>query len=227
MIQHPTTMNQRTRKTAPKLYGNKEVSWVAGTLKKEARRYDMRNKHVCTFRDSLLLLPNSLNKLGESFCPELGRKGDLDHSQMNERNILEKKEEVRTYMKQDIYLLGGIMIKAQELFWDKYKIDIVTKMTISSLALTIFRSTYYDPKTMPIHVLDKNQDTFVRSGYYGGHCDVYIPKLPKWMKLWHYDVNSLYPYIMKFFVMPIGLPKWISDFKGQSIGDICKDNCGF
>jgi hypothetical protein len=36
--------------------------------------YYMRNKHICTFRDSLLLLTNSLNKLGESFCPELGIK---------------------------------------------------------------------------------------------------------------------------------------------------------
>lgn len=36
-----------------------------------------RNK---LFRDSLKLLPGSLNSLASSLCPDLGTSGDIDHS---------------------------------------------------------------------------------------------------------------------------------------------------
>lgn len=193
----------------------------------ELEVFDMRNKRICTFRDSLLLLPNKLNKLAESLCPELGCKGDIDHSSINESNIKEKKGEVINYMEQDIYLLGGVMHNAQENFWEAYEIDIVTKMTISSLALTIFRAAYYEPDKTPIYVLNQNIDKFVRNGYYGGHTDVYIPKLPKGTQFYHYDVNSLYPFIMKTCIMPIGKPEWVGNMKGQSIQEITNEKCGF
>ncbi|KAJ3673258.1 hypothetical protein LUZ60_006632 [Juncus effusus] len=193
----------------------------------ELEVYDMRKNRICTFRDSLLLLPNKLNKLAESLCPELGCKGDIDHSSINVSNIKETKDEVLNYMKQDIYLLGGVMHNAQESFWDAYEIDIVTKMTISSLALTIFRAAYYEPDKTPIYVLNRNLDKFVRNGYYGGHIDVYIPKLPMGTILYHYDVNSLYPFIMKTCIMPIGKPEWVGNMKGQSIQEITNEKCGF
>lgn len=53
-------------------------------------------------------------------------------------------------MKQDIYLLGGIMQRAQEIYWSSYKIYIVKKITLPSLALDIFRKKYYDVDKCPI-----------------------------------------------------------------------------
>jgi hypothetical protein len=38
------------------------------------------------------------------------------------------------YMKQDILLLGGVMLKAQEIYWKLYKVDIESKITLPSLA---------------------------------------------------------------------------------------------
>jgi hypothetical protein len=35
---------------------------------------------------------------------------------------------------------------------------------------------------------------------------MYIPKPPKGTKIYCYDVNSLYPYVMSKFDMPIGKP---------------------
>jgi hypothetical protein len=54
-------------------------------------------------------------------------------------------------MKKDIYLLVGIMQRAQEIYWSSYKIDIVKKITLPSLALDIFRNKYYDVDKCPIY----------------------------------------------------------------------------
>jgi hypothetical protein len=46
----------------------------------------------------------------------------------------------------------------------------------------------------------------VRQAYTGGAVDMYIPKPPKGVKIYCYDVNSLYPFVMKEFDMPVGKP---------------------
>lgn len=40
--------------------------------------------------------------------------------------------------------------------------------------------------------------------YFGGATDSYIPSGGKAKNIYTYDVNSLYPYAMKSFPMPIG-----------------------
>lgn len=91
-------------------------------------------------------------------------------------------------MKQDIRLLGGVMLKAQEINFFQYKVDIEYCLTLSSLAMNIFRMSYYDPNSFPIYIpTDKDKDTFFRRGYYGGHADMYKPYGEN---LYYYDVNS-------------------------------------
>jgi hypothetical protein len=51
--------------------------------------------------------------------------------------------------------------------------------------------------------------------YTGGAVDMYIPRPPKGVKLYCYDVNSLYPFVMKNNLMPTGKPI-------QFFGDIRK-----
>uniref|UniRef100_A0A5K1CAA5 DNA-directed DNA polymerase n=1 Tax=Nymphaea colorata TaxID=210225 RepID=A0A5K1CAA5_9MAGN len=97
------------------------------------------------------------------------------------------------------------MLKSQEINWSKYRIDVEDVMTLSSLALKIFRQNYFDDETFHIHIPTRNQDTFIRHGYYGGHVDVYKPYGEN---LYYYDVNSLYPHIMKSYPMPCGIPVW-------------------
>jgi len=48
--------------------------------------------------------------------------------------------------------------------------------------------------------------------YTGGAVDMYIPRTPKGVKLYCYDVNSLYPFVMRNNLMPIGKPIF---FKGD------------
>jgi len=49
----------------------------------------------------------------------------------------------------------------------------------------------------------------IQSGYSGGSTDMFIPKLLAGKKIYAYDVNSLYPYVMSKFDFPIGDPVYI------------------
>lgn len=169
------------------------------------------------FRDSLKLLPGSLRSLGESLCPELGKKADIDHSTVCVGNLKERKQEILLYMIQDIYLLGGIMLRAQNIYMDHYNIDITSKITLSALALTIFRMHFYDKDKHPIAVPHRTAEEFIRRAYFGGHTDVYKPH---GFDLYYYDVNSLYPYVMKESPMPIGPAIWESNLKKKPLEDL-------
>lgn len=77
-------------------------------------------------------------------------------------------------------LLAGIMLKAQDIIYTEFDVDLVNMTTITSLSLTIFRAKFYDDVKFPIHIPSATIDSFVRSGYYGGHSDVYKPL---WMRI--------------------------------------------
>lgn len=157
-----------------------------------------QKKMLFRLRDSKNLIPGGLDDLAQHLCPELGSKGDINHEEVSVSNLPESFIE---YLKQDIILLAGIMRKAQDIYWEAYHVDIENKIELPSLALTIFRQNSDDSVNWPIHIPNLNEDTFIRRGYYGGHAGVY---LPYGKDLDYYDVNSLYPFIMKNFHMPGG-----------------------
>jgi hypothetical protein len=64
-------------------------------------------------------------------------------------------------MKQDILLLGGVMQKAQDIYWKLFSIAIESKITLPSLALTIYRTLYYDENHFQIHIPSQNEETFI------------------------------------------------------------------
>ena len=109
------------------------------------------------------------------------------------------------------------MLKTQEIHWNKYQIDVEDVMTASALSLKIFRKIYLDEEAFQIVIPNRNQDNFIRRGYYGGHVDVYKPY---GKNLFYYDVNSLYPYIMKTFSMPSGSPVWKNHLSGLDLSDL-------
>lgn len=165
-------------------------------------------------RDSLHLLPGKLDDLAKNLCPELGSKGSIPYDQVTLENLSTLRVSLLEYMKQDILLLGGIMHNFQDLYAKAYKNDIENKITTASLALSLFRNNYYDEVKFPIHIPNKNEDTFIRRGYYGGHADAYIPYGEN---LYYYDINSLYPFVMKEFPMPGGVPVWHSDLESMEL----------
>lgn len=140
------------------------------TLMRNLRLYELTvydgKKLLFRFRDSLNLLPGTLSSLGRNLCPELGEKGSINHDEVDVTNLKSNKKILLDYMKQDILLLGGVMQKAQEIYNAVYNVDIESKITVSSLALSIFRMKYYDASNWPIYIPNINEDRFIRKGYY-------------------------------------------------------------
>jgi hypothetical protein len=107
--------------------------------------------------------------------------------------------------------------------------------TLSSLAFSLFRSSFIPEELKvetkvkkgnkeiviidsKIHILSKEIDSFIRSSYFGGHVDAYIPHFENSLAQWegqilnHYDVVSLYPSVMEKFDMPYAIKNY---FKGD------------
>lgn len=184
------------------------------TLLRNHKLYELKvylgDKLLLRFRDSCTLLPSSLETLGKTLCPELGSKGSIPHADLSVSNLLLNSVDLINYLRQDILILGGVMLKAQEINWSKYRIDVEDVMTLSSLALKIFRQNYFDDETFHINIPTRNQDTFIRRGYYGGHVDVYKP----------YGEN-LYRYVC-FLKFTFALHNMKIDIKQLTIGNITK-----
>lgn len=194
-----------------------EIS-IYNKLKKKVKN-SLRGKLLIVLRCSILLLPDSLNKLAKQMCPELGGKEDLDHTKVTLES-LNNKESVssyQSYLSQDVLLLARCMQVTQMFFWNAFYIDITTKRTLASLALGIFRENYYDDEKHAMYIPNQNADKFIRRGYYGGHSDVYIPYGEN---LYFYDANSLYPSRMVGLKFPAGKPVWHSDLSDKKLADL-------
>lgn len=81
--------------------------------------------------------------------------------------------------------------------------------TLSFLAFAIYRSNFYKEE-YKIPLIDGDIFNFIR-GYTGGVVGVYKLAPPKGIKIFRYDVNSLYPFAMKEFNMPIGNPTFLKE----------------
>lgn len=79
----------------------------------------INDKLLLRFRDSCTLLPSSLNSLGRTLCPELGPKSFIPHDDLVVSNLQDNSEAILNYLRLDILILGGVMLKAQEINWSK------------------------------------------------------------------------------------------------------------
>jgi hypothetical protein len=204
-----------------KHYASHDSKYTIKPLMRNLMLYELGvyqdKKLVLRFRDSLTLLPSSLNSLARTLCPQLGSKGSIPHEDIRVDNLSILREQLVEYLIQDIRLLGGVMQKAQYIYYTEFQVDILGSITLSALAMRIYRTSFYDPNTFPIHIPSRNEDTFIRRGYYGGHADSYIPY---GKNLYYYDVNSLYPFVMKEFNMPSGKPVWNGNLEGQDLSNL-------
>jgi hypothetical protein len=186
-----------------------------------------------TFLDSYLLLPGSLKNLSKSF--NIPSPKDLFPILLNDTNyqgsvpnikyfnnitieeyenyknqfsnkIWKFREESIKYCNLDCKSLYQILIKFNKLIYNKFYLNIVDYPTLPSLAFSIFRSSNY--KNEVIHQLSGDIDRDIRQGYTGGSTDMYIPFSKEGVKIYVYDVNSLYPKVMLNNPYPIGTPTY-------------------
>jgi hypothetical protein len=144
------------------------------------------------WKDSLRIFPLSLDKLCKMFSVE--GKTNIYNLQFRCLDLLFNNvkllNEFIEYSKQDALSLYNALTHAQNLYFNKFKIDIESIYSTATLSLKIYR-TNFQPK--PIFILPSNIDSFIRNGYYGGGTDVYKGYATK---VYKYDVNSLYPHAM-------------------------------
>ena len=190
--------------------------------------WNLRNNKIgtITFKDSLLMLPQSLRSLAKSFnveeksyfpfkfvnnpnisldyvgnIPSIDQWNDITQEQfdsLKQENWSLREESIK-YCVQDCITLHQILVKFNELIFDKWSVNIIKFSTLPSLAFGIYRTKYMEENTIPKLQGQIFED--ISKGYTGGHTDVYLPRMENAK---HYDVNSLYPFVMSEFDMPVG-----------------------
>jgi len=116
------------------------------------------------------------------------------------------------YTIQDSIALLQAMSRAQQIYYEKHRVDICSIVSTASLSLKIFRTNYL---SFDIPVLNNILDNFIHYSYYGGTTDYYKCH---GKDLFYYDVNSLYPHVM-LKDMPYKPLKWYEDMSDVNLED--------
>ena len=114
------------------------------------------------------------------------------------------KNEAIKYCELDCISLFQVIETFGKLIFELFQINITNVSTLPSLAFKIFR-VHYLPKSVKIPVLAGKIYDDICQAYFGGHVDMYIPSNNKSEKVYHYDVNSLYPYSMVKYNYPTNI----------------------
>jgi hypothetical protein len=85
-----------------------------------------------------------------------------------------------------------------DVIFTQFKIDTHKYPTLSSLSFGIYRSNFLD-KDVKIPLISGKMFEDIKKGYTGGCVGVFCSGGNRWKDLFHYDINSLYPYVMKTF----------------------------
>ena len=190
------------------------------------------NNYILYFRDSYLLLPSSLKKLANNFnveskgtfpylfvnnpklkidyigkIPEFNSFTNITIEEYNnyclsfKNNNWDLRKETIKYCEQDVRTLYQIIDKFSFKIFNLFRIDILKYPTLSSLAFAIYRQNFIGNAKIPL--INGEMFHFIKKGYTGGAVDVFKPYGEE---IYRYDVNSLYPFVMKTFPMPVGIP---------------------
>lgn len=182
------------------------------------------NNHIILMRDSLKLLPFSLDRIGKSFNTK-HKKLTMEYSGLRYADCYISPEEME-YIKNDVLVLKEAL---EFMFSEGHK-----KLTIGSCCLEEFKNTLlmetdWEQFFPNLYDIEIDEDTFgsktagdyIKKSYRGGWC--YVAK-GKENKIFHNgctaDVNSLYPSMMSSEsgnYYPIGKPHFFT----KEIPDIC------
>jgi hypothetical protein len=89
--------------------------------------------------------------------------------------------------------------------WKAFNIDLNSIHILSTPAIgfNIYRKHFKDQYKL-ISQMNSTEDAYIRNAFFGGRNEVFKPLCLH--ESYYYDINSLYPYIMKTCRMPIGNP---------------------
>lgn len=197
----------------------------------------VRYKNVkIIFRDSFKHLKSSLDKLSKIFNVEnknifpyflndLNYIGDFPHYKYfdNKKVSLEKynkekkkiedqlwsfKEEAIKYCTQDCRSLHQVICKYNKLFFENFYFNIHKYPTLPSLSFANYRTNFMKDENIANITGKVYKD--IKSSYTGGATEIYTPQPKENKKIYAYDVNALYPFVMLKNKYPIGDPTYFT-----------------
>ena len=117
-----------------------------------------------------------------------------------------------TFAIADSIVLKEGFLKFRELIFDNFKVDIVSVLTISTLAIKIYFTQFYKNETL--FTVDEKADKYMRMSYFGGKTEVFKPYAKT---CYTYDTNSLYSHVMKNNKFSTGIHRFVKE------GDITEE----
>ena len=151
-----------------------------------------------TFIDSLKIINQSVKDIAKTFNLPIS-KLEIDYNEYRERNHKLTSEE-RDYIKNDVVIVAMAL---NELFKEN-----LTKMTAASNALGYYQKITGRQKFEHYYpTLTYQEDSLIRPAYKGGF--TYLNPIHKDKTLenvYVLDVNSLYPSVMRYELLPFGKP---------------------
>lgn len=121
-------------------------------------------------------------------------------SHFNKKTKWNLAREAKIYCQLDCISLYQNLIKFSDNIFKDLNVSLKHTPTTSSLALRAFRTKFLNTNTNIPVITDEVFD-FIKKSYTGGPVDVFIPH---GFNVYHYDVNSLYPFVMQKYPMPVG-----------------------
>ena len=225
----------------PELFDKKRIDWK-GSLCINGKLATIKCKHY-TIHDSFKLLPLSLKKLSKGFNVEHGK---LDLWEEVQKTYTDQYKDIvdfldRCHEDDELYLkyLGYDVQSLYEVIYNLIAIaglsehDFVGRISTASLSRFMFKNGYkgkqfkgefstltdYEMMCSYKWFYDLETEEFIREAYCGGRTEVFKPRLE--VQGFHYDVNSLYPFVMSKDLenpledaqYPIGKPEYTGSGK--------------
>lgn len=151
------------------------------------------------FLDSMLISNQSLDNLADTLLDK--KKIVINYDLMlNYESCLKNFDEIIEYLFLDVKLLYKIITNFRNKFLQLFNVDITINYTIPSIAMHIYRAKYLEDD---IYIPQMDIYTFINKSYKGGLNNIIVPKITDGFI---YDINSLYPYIMRNCELPVGPP---------------------
>jgi len=150
-----------------------------------------------TIADSFWFFPMPLSKIGQALGLEkLERPWESEGEIVDWNRTLERVplEEVMKYCKRDVEIVWRAMRLFQE---EVNRLGGELKLTLASTTLDVFRRAFLDCE---YETPSKVVNNYCREAYYGGRVENLIEG--EIDNVFFYDVNSMYPYIMKTLEFP-------------------------
>lgn len=157
------------------------------------------------FQDSLCMIPVALEKFPKIFGLNLEKKGLDDLGERCRTDCL-------------------ILREGLKKFWEYYppskRALTLPQAAFRELKYSIPQSVFFTSDGKEVNIkLEEN----ARSGYFGGRVEAF--SLAYYDKVRHYDVNSLYPYVMKKYPYPLCISKEKSFKKARKDGLLYLAEC--